>query len=97
MQDFRFRPEVEMKDVESAILLSTLAAEAVHGRAQVRLHARYRLDPESRRLHCNTDTPVGDTLASVFTLLAGKMLGEDAFVIEQPTVLNVDHGGCHGN
>lgn len=97
MQNFRFRPEVEMTDVESAILLATLATEAVHGRARVRLHARYRLDTEARRLHCNTDTPVGDTLASVFTLLAGKILGEDAFVIEQPATLGPDCGGCHGN
>lgn len=73
-----------MEAVESSLLLATLAAEAIHGRAQVRLHGRFRLDLDDRRLYCETESPVGDTIASVFTCVAGKMMGEDSIVVEDP-------------
>ncbi len=97
MRTFRFRPEVDFDGVQSSALLATLAAEAIHGRTCVRLHARYRIDSESRRLHCDTETPVGETLASVFTLLASRTLGEDAFVIESLEGKPTGHGGNHGS
>jgi hypothetical protein len=78
---FCFLPDISMDDVESAVVLATLAAEAIHGRAQVRLNGRFEIDTKRREVRFPRDSEIGDSIASVLTVLASQMFGEDAFQV----------------
>ena len=80
---FRFETEVPTEDLEAAVFVSVLAAEAIHGRAAVRLNGRFSVDPDGRQIRCHTESDAGKSIASVFTVLASQMFGEDSFVIEE--------------
>ena len=41
IQKFTFKPDVDLEQAEGTLLLSIIAAEALHGQAAVRLEARY--------------------------------------------------------
>lgn len=80
---FEFGREVPMEEVEETLLLAVLAAEGVHGQAQVRLDAGYHLAADAHACVVDTSTPVGETVAQVFTGYLIREFGEDAFHVER--------------
>lgn len=78
---FRFSDAVDMRDVEETLLMSVIAAEAVHGRARVRLDARFSVDATSRSCAVGADSVVGQDIAKVFTEFLLLDIGESAFEI----------------
>ncbi len=79
---FRFLDGVEMADVEAALALAALSAEANFGRSQVRLDARFELDGARRTVVCDTSQPVGACIARVLTALLSRSIGEEAFLVD---------------
>ena len=80
---YEFEPEVSLHEVEESIALAILAAEGVHGEAQVRLDAGYAIDEPARACLIDASTAVGETIARVFTGFLRKEFGEDAFRVER--------------
>ena len=79
---YTFDDDVPMDDVWGDLLVAVCAAEALHGRAQLRMDATFRLDPRARRCTVDASTPVGRTLARVFTELLSREFGERAFTVK---------------
>ena len=82
---YEFEPEISLRDVEESVALAILAAEGVHGEAQVRLDAGYAIDESARACLIDASTVVGETIARVFTGFLRKEFGEDAFRVERVT------------
>ena len=80
---FRILAPVPLADLEAMLVVAMSAAEGIHGRAQVRLDARFGLDREHRTCHMDASTEVGRTLAHVFTELLTRGFGEEAFQVER--------------
>ncbi|NIM21249.1 MAG: hypothetical protein GTN64_02325 [Candidatus Latescibacteria bacterium] len=72
-----------MRDVEDTLMLSVIAAEALHGRSQVHLDATFRLDTKQRVCEVIAGTEVGRDIARIFTGFLTREFGEDAFRIER--------------
>jgi hypothetical protein len=70
-----------MGQVSNALFLAALAAEAIHGRAQVQLNGQFWTDPAKRAAVIDASTEVGQTIARVFTGFISRELGEDAFAV----------------
>jgi len=80
---FRFDPAVPMPAVHESLRLAICAAEAVHGRPQVRLSFGYCADDEQRSAVLDARTEAGGTVARIFTGLLTEHLGEQAFRVER--------------
>jgi len=80
---YTFRNHTPLDEVEASLLLAILAAEGVHGEAQVRLDAGYFLDEKHRVLVVDARTDVGVTVAQIFTSFLLREFGDDAFSIER--------------
>lgn len=78
---FKFTNAVDMRDVEETLLMSVIAAEAVHGRARVHLDARFNVDATNRSCVVGADSVVGQDIAKVFTEFLLLDVGESAFEI----------------
>jgi len=83
MVRYSFSQAVAPRDIEETLLLAVLAAECLHGVSRVRLDASYWLDGPSRRCVLDASRAVGRTLNRLFTGLAAKEFGEDAFTVER--------------
>jgi hypothetical protein len=88
MLKFNFAEHVNMAGVEDSLYLAALAAESIHGRADIRLEACFRLQPGT----CSIDdgTPVGRTIARVFTGYLAREFGEGAFTIVRVAAGNTE-------
>ena len=80
---FRILNPIPLADLEAMLVVAMSAADGIHGRAQVRLDARFGLDREHRTCHMDASTEVGRTLAHVFTELLTRGFGEEAFRVER--------------
>lgn len=80
---YTFDTKVPITEVRYSILLSALAAEGVHGRAQVLLDAEFLVDEGSRTCAVDASTPVGLTISQVFTGLLTREFGEKAFSVQR--------------
>lgn len=80
---FSFPSAADMAEVEETLLMSVIAAEAIHGRARVRLEARFTASSESRTCTINADAQVGQDVARIFTEFLNLQVGEDAFTVSQ--------------
>ena len=56
---YEFAPTTDLTEIESSLLLSVWATEALHGECQVHLDAEYEFDRIRRRLVADASTPVG--------------------------------------
>jgi hypothetical protein len=72
-----------MEDIEETLLLSAIAAEALHGRSQVNLDANFKLDKKSRLCEIDADNPVGRDIATIFTGFIEREFGESAFNVKR--------------
>ena len=84
--DYRFRISKgsTMHEVEETLLMAVIAAEGIHGRAQVRLDGRFNLDPEKRLCTINSDNKVGEDIAKIFAEFLRLDLGEEGFRVGGP-------------
>jgi hypothetical protein len=78
-----FDPSVDIADVEASLLLALLAAEALHGEAQVRLDAAHFLEPAKRACVIDAGTPVGRDFNRLFIGFVRREFGADAFHVER--------------
>ena len=78
---FTFDEKASWAEVRSALAVSTYAAEGIHGRARVILDASHAFDEEKRACVIDAGTPVGLTIAQIFTALLLRRVGEGAFKV----------------
>ena len=84
---FRFEPGVPLEEAEATLIMAIIAAEALHGQAEVRLSMRYLFGEghsrDASRHACVID---GDNEAArhvilIFTQFLIHEFGEDAFQV----------------
>lgn len=80
---YAFRPGTDMEQVEEVLLLATMAAEGLHGRARIQLDASFLCDLKARTAEVAVGTEVGDAIARIFTALLSTTIGEPAFKVER--------------
>ena len=56
---YTFGADVPIEEVEATLLLAVLAAEGLHGEAEVRLEGAHSFDPGRRACAIEADTAVG--------------------------------------
>src|SRR5262245_59820911 len=79
---YAFKPDVPLDDIEAALVLAVLGAEALHVESQVRLDAGHYLDRERHACIIDAGTDVGKDLNRLFIIFLRQELGEDAFDVE---------------
>jgi hypothetical protein len=80
---YRFERDVPLKAARESLLLAVIAAECLHGETQVRLDASYRFSRQRRSCVIDASTDVGRDISRLFTGLAIREFGEDAFQVER--------------
>lgn len=83
MYRFEFDQAVPLEEVEMTLHLAMYAVEGLYGSARVRLEAGYHLDAPRRVMLVDGTTEVGSTVVRVFTALALREFGEDAFSVRR--------------
>ena len=80
---YEFAAEVPIEEVEATLLLAVLAAEGLHGEAEVRLEGAHSFDPGRRRCVIEADTAVGRDINRLFVSFIRHEFGADAFQVER--------------
>ena len=80
---YRFLDTVPIEEIEVSLLLAVLAAESLHGEAQVRLDVGHAFDGEQRRCVIDATTLVGRDLNRLFVGFLRSEFGEEAFQVER--------------
>lgn len=80
---YAFAEGISLAEVQDSLILATFCAEGLHGRARVRLDAGFHLDEGRRACVVDASTPVGQTVAQIFTGLLIREFGDDAFSVER--------------
>jgi hypothetical protein len=78
-----FDRNVSVQAAEELLVLAILAAECLHGQSDTRLDASYRFSRDGRACVIDATTDVGRDVARIFTGLAIREFGEDAFKVER--------------
>jgi len=89
--EFRFQigEGASMPAVEDSLLMSVIAAEGIHGRAKVKLQARFNVDLGQRICTINADNQVGGDIAKIFVEFLLLDNGDDAF-----RIVGMTDSGC---
>jgi hypothetical protein len=85
---YQFEPEVPLEKAEATLIMAIIAAEALHGQAEVRLSMRYLFGDEKHACVIDGDNDVTRQLVLVFTQYLIHEFGEDAF---QVTLVSKDN------
>ena len=80
---YTFGADVSIEEVEATLLLAVLAAEGLHGEAEVRLEGAHSFDPDRRRCVIEADTAVGRDINRLFVGFIRHEFGADAFRVER--------------
>ena len=80
---YQFDPQVPVAEIESALLLSILALESLHGASQVRLDTAHYLDEAKHACVIDASTPVGCDLNRLFLGFLSREFGDDSFSVER--------------
>lgn len=80
---YTFEAEVVTEEVEATLVLALLAAESLHGEAEVRLDAAHYFDTDRRECVIDAGTPVGRDLARLFVGFLRREFGETAFTVSR--------------
>ena len=80
---YTFDDCVALEEIEATLVLTIMAAESLHGQAQVRLDGRHFLDRGQRALVIDAGSPVGRDINRLFTGYAAREFGQDAFQVKQ--------------
>ena len=83
---YTFNTETTPEEIECTLLLSVVAAEALHGEAQVRLDAFYSLDRKQKLCDIDATTKVGQDLNRLFVGFISREFGTDAFVVSRSSL-----------
>jgi hypothetical protein len=80
---YQFETTVPAEEVETTLVLSILAVEALHGESQTRLDAGHAFDGARRRVVIDAATPVGRDLNRVFIGFVTREFGPGSFRVER--------------
>lgn len=80
---FEFAPGVPLTEAEMTLQLAMIALEGLVGQARVRLDATYHLDEARRAIIVDGTTAIGAALVRIFTGLALREFGDDAFAVRR--------------
>lgn len=80
---YLFTDIVPVEEIETTLVLSIFAVEALHGESQTRLDAGHAFDPKLRTLVIDAATAVGRDLNRVFIGLVTREFGPGSFRVER--------------
>ncbi len=80
---YEFQPHLDSIEIESAILLSILATEDLHGETQTLLEVAHYLDAESLTCVVDASTEAGRDFNRLFAGLIRREFGEESFQVER--------------
>jgi hypothetical protein len=80
---YQFDAAIPAEEVETTLVLSIFAVEALHGESQTRLDAGHALDPKKRAVVIDATTPVGRDLNRVFIGFVTREFGSGSFRVER--------------
>jgi hypothetical protein len=80
---FQFKADILTREIEDALFWAVFNAESVFGKAKVRLDGSFDLDRHKKTCVIEGSTDVGQHIAKIFTSLAAKKFGEEAFSVER--------------
>jgi len=92
LRRYAFGKAIPASDIEETLLLAVLAAEGLHGQAQVRLEAAYDFDHERHTCVIDCGSDVGRDICRIFTGFAIREYGEDAFKVARTGTPQVPKG-----
>lgn len=78
-----FEPRTPIEEIEATLLLAILAAESLHGEAQVQLDVAHYLDRGSRACVIGSDSEVGRDLNRLFIGYVLREFGAEAFKVDR--------------
>jgi hypothetical protein len=78
-----FTSEAPIEEIEASLVLALMAAESLHGEAQVRLDAAHYFEPGRRACVIDAGTAVGQDVNRLFVGFLRREFGEDAFRVER--------------
>ena len=100
--DFRESP-APLPDVETALDIAVIAAEAIHGEDRVRIETRCDLDRRDRCVKIDTGTIVGRHVSRMFAGFLRRLYDETAFEVDHLEIDTdrdpeppSDEGNCPG-
>ena len=80
---FEFDRDVSLTEAEETAQLAGMAVEGLFSTARVRMDFSYHVDEPHRTIFVDGTTEVGDAIVKVFTALALREFGEDAFRVRR--------------
>jgi len=80
---YSFVSSVSFEEVEASLVLAVLAAESLHGAAQVRLDAGHAVDSSKRSCVVDASTRVGRDINRLFAGFIAREFGEGSFEVER--------------
>jgi hypothetical protein len=80
---YRFAPALPLDEAKDTLSLALIAAESLHGEAQVCLDAEHHFDHDTRVCHVDASTEVGIDVNRLFTGFLRREFGSDAFAAER--------------
>jgi hypothetical protein len=78
-----FAEAIPAEEAEATLVLALLAAESLHGEAQVRLDGAHHFDPDRRACVLDAGTPAGRDLNRLFVGFLRREFGEESFTVER--------------
>ncbi len=89
---FEFDDRATREEAELTLHLATYAVEGLFGAARVRMDAGYHVDEPHHAITIDGTTDVGAALVQVFTSLALREFGEEAFRVRRMPVPTAAEG-----
>lgn len=80
---FKFDNKVPFEEIDSTLMIATLAAECLHGRTRIQLDAHFKASRKDNICWIDGDTVVGQTIARIFAGLMVRLFGEKAFKVKR--------------
>lgn len=80
---YRFGAEIDMDDVQAALVLAAWGVESLHGETQARLASGHAVDRANKLCVIDTGTKAGDDLNTLFYGFIRHELGDAACVVER--------------
>ena len=78
---YRFEPDVPLEEAETTLVLAIIAAEALHGQAEVRLSLRYLFGEKKHACVIDGDNEAARHVILIFTQFLIHEFGENAFQV----------------
>jgi hypothetical protein len=80
---FEFTDAVPAAEIETTLVLSLFAVEALHGESQTRLDAGHAFDAKKRSVVIDASTAVGRDLNRIFIGFLSREFGAGSFRVER--------------